>query len=70
VATLGILALIAIALALLFLTTLFLDIPEKYFGEDSFINFVAKQTTWEVYVAVLVGAFAFAAWIGRLTGLW
>jgi len=70
VATLGIIALIAIALALLFLTTLFLEVPEKYFGEDSFIYAVAKQTTWEVYAAVVVGAFALGALIGRLTGLW
>jgi|SRR5580704_8168591 hypothetical protein len=70
VATLGIIALIAIALALLFLTTLFLDVPEKYFGEDSFIYAVAQRTTWEVYLGVVTGAIALGAWIGRLTGLW
>ena len=66
----SILGIIALAIALLFVTTLFLEIPERYFGEDSFVYAWARETTWEVYLAVVVGAIALGAWIGRVTGLW
>lgn len=69
-AILGIVALVIIAVALIFLTTLFLEFPEKYFGEDSFLYGWARFTSWEMYCGVVVGAFALGAFIGRLTGLW